>query len=69
MQIIRKKKFAIAALNLGKKAFIIKMAYLKAIILIYLAQKAQIALLIIKKINILVNYLAFANVILKKQAP
>lgn len=40
MQIIDKKKFAAAALALDKEAFMEYIAYLKAKILIYLAQKA-----------------------------
>lgn len=39
-----------AALNLGKKIIIIYVAYVKAKILIYLAQKAQITLLLVKKL-------------------
>lgn len=54
---IDQKKFVAAALNPGKKAFIIHVAYLEAIILIYLACKAQIALLVTKKVTIPTEYL------------
>lgn len=37
--------------------------------LIYPARKAQIALLVAKKITILAKYLDFANMFLKKVAP
>lgn len=40
----------------------------KSKISIYLARKAQIALLIAKKIKILTKYLNFNNVFLKKKA-
>lgn len=43
------KKFLAMTLNLGKEAFVVHMAHQRAKILIYLAQKIQIALLIVKK--------------------
>ena len=36
--------------------------------MIYLAQKAQIALLLAKKVTLLAKYLDFANILLKKSA-
>lgn len=55
-----------ATLNLGKKAFLVHMAYLRAIISIYLAAEAQIPSLVNKKINILFESLDFVDVFLKK---
>lgn len=51
VQIIGLKKFAVAALDVDNKTFIIHIAYLGAKILIYLACKAQIALLMAKKLS------------------
>lgn len=50
MQIFDQKKVMVTALDLGKKAFVIYVAYLKAKILIYPAYKDQIILLISWKI-------------------
>lgn len=44
------------------------MAYLEAKISTYLAQKAQIILLLIEKVTILTKYLDYINVFLKKSA-
>lgn len=66
VQLINCKKFAIKALNLSKKAFVIYIAYLKAKISINLTQKAQIALLLAIKVIVPNKYLDFANVFSKK---
>lgn len=66
---ISQKKFAIAALNPDKEVLVIYMAHLRVTILNYLAWIAQIALLMAKKVNISVEYLDFANILLKKLAP
>lgn len=56
----------VTTLNFDKKVFVIYIAYLNIKILIQLAQKAQIALLIIEKIVILVKYLDYTKVFSKK---
>lgn len=66
MQFIDYIKFATTALDLDKKAFIVYIVYLKVQMLIYLAEKTQIILLLIKKVIILKTYLAFANIFSKK---
>lgn len=48
-----------------KKAFIVYIAIFVSEIIIYLAKKAWIVLLIIKKVSILVKYLDFINIFLK----
>lgn len=53
---------------LEKKAFIIYVAYQKAKTSIYLAQKAQIALLLAKKVIIPKEYINFSNVFSKESA-
>lgn len=55
-----------ATLDLGKEEFILHMAYPSAKISIYLACKAQIVLLMAKKVIIPIKYLNFADVFLKK---
>lgn len=60
------KKFAAAIINLGKKIFIVYMTYLGAEISIYLACKAQIVLLVAKKVMILIEYLGSADIFLQK---
>lgn len=52
LQIIDWKKFTTLALAPDEEAFVIHVAYLEAKILIYLAWKAQIALLLAKKMSI-----------------
>lgn len=70
MHIISQKKYAIAVLNSNKEAFIIHIAFLglDLKILIYPAQKAQIASLLSKKDTILTKYLNFATILFKKAA-
>lgn len=57
-----------AALNLGKKAFNIYIAFLNSKISIYLAYEAQIALVVAKKVNILIEYLDYFDIFFKKLA-
>lgn len=66
MQLIGQKKIAIVILDLSKDDFIIYMAYLSAKMLIHLAWKTWKVLLLIKKIIILIKYLNFAKIFLKK---
>lgn len=68
IQIINQKKFVVIALDLGKKVFIKYVVYLSSIIMIFLAQDSQIALLITKKVVIFAKYLDYINVFLKKSA-
>lgn len=62
MEIINQKKCLATALNLSKEVFVIHMTYLGSKISIYLACETQIALLVVKKITILVKYLDYLNV-------
>lgn len=55
-------------MDLGKKAFVVYVAYLGLKMTIYPAQKAQIASLITKKVVIPAEYLNYANVILEESA-
>lgn len=66
MQIIDQKEFVIAALNPGKEAFVIYMAYLEAKILIHLVWEAQIALLLIGKVTIPAEVFGLCQQLLKK---
>ena len=69
MEIINKKEFTKTALDENIETFIVYIIPLNLnLMLIYLAQKTQIALLVIKKIQILFEYLNFSNVFLKKKA-
>lgn len=63
---IDQKKFAVAALALNKKAFIIDVIYLESKILIYLACKAEMTLLLVKNVDIPKEYGDFSNVFFKK---
>ena len=68
MEIINKKKYTKTALNENVKVFIVYIIYLNLnLILIYLAQEAQIALLIVKKEQILFKYSDFSDVFLEKK--
>lgn len=62
LQLINCKKFVGAALNPGKEAFVIYVAYLKAKMFIHLAKEAQIDLLLTKKIPIPNEYSDFTNI-------
>lgn len=53
-------------MDLGKDVFIMHIAYLEAKMSIYLAQKAQIVLLLVEKNIVLAEYLNYAAVFLKK---
>lgn len=66
IQLISQKKFAAAALELGKKAFIVYMAYLGSKMLIYLTCEVQIFLLMAKKVTISAKYSDFLDISSKK---
>ena len=69
MKIIDKKEFIKMALDKNIEAFVIYVkSFSHTLILIHLAQKAQIPLLVIEKIQILSEYSDFSNVFLKKKA-
>ena len=63
---INRKEFAKAALNENDKAFVIHIASFTSKMLIHQAQEAQIALLIAKKVTVLVEYSDFADVFSKE---
>lgn len=65
MQIIDRKKFAAVVWALSKKAFLLYVAYLEAKLWIYLAWKAQIALLLTKKVSVFEEYADFLYVFFK----
>ena len=62
------KKFAKVALNNNIKAFMVYISSLGLKIIIHLARKAQVALLLVKKIFILTKYSGFDNDFSKKSA-
>ena len=66
MLIIEWKKFAAAASALNKETFLVHMAYLGAKMLIYPAWKAQIALLLAKKVSVPKEYADFSDIFSKK---
>ena len=69
MKIIDKKKFAKTVLDKSDKAFVVYIASFNLnLIPIYLVQKAQIALLVIKEVKILIKYSDFLDVFLIKMA-
>lgn len=53
-------------MNPSEKAFVVHVIYLGSKMIIYSIQKAQIALLITKKVVIPAEYLDFANIFSKK---
>ena len=67
MKIIDKKKIAKMALNENIKTLVIYMTFLLTIA-IYPVRKAQIALLLAKKLKILTKYLKFSDIFSKKKA-
>ena len=68
MKIIEKKEFAKKVLEKNVETFVIYVKSLKFnLILIYLAKKVQIALLLIKQIEFIIEYLNFSNVFLEEQ--
>lgn len=66
MHMINQKKFAIAALYLDKKAFIVYVAYLESKISIYSACEAPITLFLAKKITVCKKYADCLDVFSKK---
>ena len=68
IELINEKKFAQAALDENIEAFIVYITLLILKITIYLARKAQIALLIAKEVIVLAKYTNFGNVFSNKLA-
>ena len=69
MKIINKKEFIKTVVDRNVKVFVMYMTSLSLnLMLIYLIQEAQIALLVIKKVKILSKYSDFLNVFLEKKA-
>ena len=69
VEIIDKKKFAKTALDKNVEPFIIHVIFFSINLMpMHLAQKAQTALLLTKKIKILTKYLDFLDVFLGKKA-
>lgn len=68
MELIYKKKFANAALDENFKAFVIYMTSLISKMTIHPIGEAQIALLITKKVAILVDSLNYTDIFSKKLA-
>lgn len=66
VQIISKKKFAIVALDSSKEVFVMHIVYLGSKISIYLVFKAQIALLLFKKVIFLAKHLNYLDNFSKK---
>lgn len=68
IKLIDKKEFAKMALDKNIKAFMVYVTSLKlSLILIYLAKKAQIALLFIKKVMIPAKYSDFSDIFLDEK--
>ena len=68
VELIDKKEFAKAGLDENVKAFMINVVSFTSKILIHLAWKAQIALLIVKKVLVPAEYSDFAYVFSKESA-
>ena len=68
IKLIDQKKFAKVALDENIKAFIVYVRSLEPKINIYLARKAQMALLLAEKVTVLAKYSDFADVFLKELA-
>ena len=66
VELIDKKEFARAALDENFDAFVVHMVFFTSKMIIDLAQKAQIALLLGKKVTVLEKYSDFTNVFSKK---
>lgn len=62
IQLIDCKKFAAAALDPGKEAFVMHVNYFQAKMLIHPTQKAQIALLLAKEVTVPDEYLDLTDV-------
>ena len=68
VKVIDQKKFAQVALDENIEAYVMHVSSLGSRINIYLARKAQLALLLTEKVTISTEYSDFANVFLKKSA-
>ena len=68
IKLVNKKEFVKAVLNENVETFVIYVALLISKMTIYLVWKAQIALLVVKKITVLVKYFNYTNVFSKKSA-
>ena len=66
VKLIEQKKFAKAALNENIEAFVVHISFLELRMTIYPARKAQLALLLAKKVTVLVEYSDFADVFLEE---
>ena len=66
VKIIDQKKFAKAALNENVLAFVMHVSSLRSRMTIHLARKAQLALLLAKKVTMPNKYLDFTDVFLEK---
>ena len=66
MEIIKRKKFAKTALDKHIKAYVMHVTFLLTMV-IYPVRKAQIVLLVAKKVRILFEYSDFSDVFLKKK--
>lgn len=63
---INQKQFAKSALASEKEVFVVHITYLKSKMLIYLACKAQITLLLAKKVSVFKEYADFLDIFSKK---
>ena len=68
VELIDRKEIAKAALDKNIKAFMVHVSSLRLRMTIYPAKKVQMALLLAKKITVLVKYLDFTDVFLEKSA-
>ena len=68
IEFIHKKEFAKTALDKNIEAFLVYIFSLTSKIIIHLAQEAQIALLLGKKVTVPAEYTDFVNIFLKKSA-
>ena len=69
MKIIDKKEFIKAVLDENVKAFVVHVTSFSFNLMpIYLAQKAQIALLVAKEVKVLIKYSDFLDVFLEEKA-
>lgn len=65
---VNRKEFATVALDLTKEFFVGHVAYFRGKMLIYPAWKAQIVLLVVKKVAIPAKYSDYTNVFSKESA-
>ena len=68
VKIIDQKKFAKAVLDENFKAFVVHVSFLRSKMTIHPARKAQLALLLVKKVTVPTKYRDFAHVFLEKSA-